>query len=178
MEAQPAKRGGGEEGRGASVVPGLQSATPIQPGSPLFISTPKEKKKHQKNTIKRRGQVLLPATDAQEKTQKKTKSYSLTIPSCWPHHIAHIHREEVILAEWFFTFDHLRVIVNCWCSDFWSEITIARLTSVATMSHQKKIVNWERGWGLALVLVCLQIQGEVQKMSNEMFFYGIHEYMV
>ena len=65
--------------------------------------------------------MLLPATDAQEKTQKKTKSYSLTIPSCWPHHIAHIHREEVILAEWFFTFDHLRVIVNCWCSDFWRE---------------------------------------------------------
>ena len=86
------------------------------------------------------------------------------------HHIAHIHREEVILAEWFLTFDRLRVIVNCWCSDFWRGITIVRLKSVAMMSHQKKIVNWERGWGLALVLVCLQIQGELQKMSNEMFF--------
>ena len=46
-----------------------------------------------------------------------------------------------------------------------------RLKSVATMSHQKKIVNWERGWGLALVLVCLQIQGELQKMSNEMVMF-------
>ena len=46
-----------------------------------------------------------------------------------------------------------------------------RLTSVAKMSHQKKIVNWERGWGLALVLVCLQIQGELQKMSNEMVMF-------
>ena len=48
-----------------------------------------------------------------------------------------------------------------------------RLKSVATMSHQKKIVNWERGWGLALVLVCLQIQGELQKMSNEMVMFWI-----
>ena len=48
-----------------------------------------------------------------------------------------------------------------------------RLTSVATMSHQKKIVNWERGWGLALVLVCIQIQGELQKMSNEMVMFWI-----
>ena len=115
-EWQPSQRSGEEERRrrGASVVPGLQSATPIQPGSHLFINARKEKKTPNEHKQKMRAGAFACHWCTRENTEKN-KDIFIDNSFLLTHTILPTHTERKWFSQsgfWLFTTSEWLLIVD------------------------------------------------------------------